>query len=82
MTRDVVTTTGDASVRDAARVMAQHSIRHLPVVDGDRVVGILSQRDIAGIFAALWNEPAGTGIDTDDLVRSRRLARIEQGDLD
>ncbi|MFZ5851945.1 MAG: CBS domain-containing protein [Actinomycetota bacterium] len=82
MTRDVVTTTGDASVRDAARVMAQHWIRHLPVVDGDRVVGILSQRDIAGIFAALWNEPAGSGIDTDDLVRSRRLARIEQGDLD
>src|ERR687898_821964 len=54
MTRDVVTTTPDTSVRDAARIMAQHWFRHLPVVDDSgRLVGIVSQRDVTGVFAAL-----------------------------
>lgn len=82
MTRDVVTTTKATPVRDAARTMAEHWIRHLPVVDEGQLVGILSQRDILGVFAALWRKPGEPEIDTDSLVRSRRLARIESGDLD
>ncbi len=83
MSKDVVTTTPDAPVRDAARVMAQHWIRHLPVVgEGDSLVGIISQRDVTGVFAALWREVGLPEIETDKLVRSQRLARIEQGDLD
>ena len=82
MTQDVVTTTADLSLHDAARVMAQHWIRHLPVVDGDVVVGMLSQRDIIGVFAALRREPGAVEIDADELVRARRLARIGPGDLD
>ena len=82
MTRDVVTTTADVSLHDAARVMAQHWIRHLPVVDGDRVVGMLSQRDIMGVFAALRRETGAVEIDSDELVRARRLVRIGPGDLD
>ncbi|HEY9409656.1 MAG TPA: CBS domain-containing protein [Jiangellaceae bacterium] len=82
MTRDVVSVSPDASVRDAARVMAQHWIRHLPVVQDDQLVGIVSQRDVTGIFAALWYETGLPEIDTDNLVRQRRLARIEAGDLD
>lgn len=82
MTRDVVSVSPDASVRDAARVMAQHWIRHLPVIQDDQLVGIVSQRDVTGIFAALWYETGLPEIDTDNLVRQRRLARIEAGDLD
>lgn len=29
----------------AERRMQEHGIRHLPVMDGDRVIGVLSQRD-------------------------------------
>lgn len=82
MTREVITTAPEDSVRDAARLMAQHWIRHLPVVQDDELVGILSQRDVTGIFAALWYESGVPKIDTDELVRERRLARIEAGDLD
>jgi len=82
MTAEVVTTTAEVSIHDAARVMAQHWIRHLPVVDGERVVGMLSQRDIMGVFAALRRETGAAEIDSDELVRSRRLARIGHGDLD
>jgi CBS domain-containing protein len=82
MTADVITTDPDVSLHDAARTMAQHWFRHLPVVDGERVVGILSQRDIMGVFASLRREPGDAEIDSDDLVRARRLARIGPGDLD
>jgi len=82
MTRRVVTTGPDTALRDAARTMARHWIRHLPVLEAEEVVGMLSQRDIMGVFAALSREPGDVEIATDKLVRARRLARIEAGDLD
>ena len=78
----VITVESDTSIRDAARTMAHHWIRHLPVVDEGVLVGIVSQRDVAGVFAALWRDAGVPEIDTDQLVRARRLARLEPGDLD
>ena len=82
MTKSVRTATPDEPLRDAAREMAAHWIRHLPVVVNDQVVGVLSMRDVTGVFAALSKDPAGTDLDVDQLVREQRLARIEAGDLD
>ena len=82
MTRDVLTVEPQTSPHEAARQMAARWIRHLPVVDGGLVVGVVSQRDLVGIFAALVQDPDGVALASDDLVRSRRLARIEHGDLD
>ncbi len=42
----VVTITEPTSLGDATRLMMTHQIRHLPVVRGNRLVGILSERDI------------------------------------
>ena len=44
---DIVTVTPDMSTADAAELMADHQIRRLPVVEGDKLVGILSLGDIA-----------------------------------
>lgn len=82
MTREVVTAEPDTHVREAARLMAQHWIRHLPIVDDGKLAGILSQRDVIGVFAALWYETGAPEIDVDNLVRQRRLTRVEAGDLD
>lgn len=43
----VVTTTPNTSVFDALASMAQHEIGALPVLDGARLVGLLSERDYA-----------------------------------
>ena len=82
MTAEVFTVGPDMPLRDAAREMAVRWIRHLPVEDGGRLVGMVSMRDITGIFAAL--APGGVSVEHefDQLVRERRLARIEHGDLD
>ena len=82
MTRDVLTITPDTSAHEAARHMAARWIRHLPVLDGGAVVGIVSQRDLVGVFAAFVQDPDGVQLASDQLVRELRLARIEHGDLD
>jgi CBS domain-containing protein len=37
----------EATVQDAARLMAQKNVRTLPVMDGDKLVGVVSFMDIA-----------------------------------
>lgn len=47
MTRDVITVTPDTSLFKAAKLMKEHDIRRLPVVDDHkRLVGIVSDRDV------------------------------------
>ena len=46
MTTDVVTVSGDQDVVFASAVMKLRRIRHLPVVDGERLIGMLSHRDL------------------------------------
>lgn len=47
MTEDVYTLAPDDSLQDARKLMADHKIRHIPIVDKDqRLKGLLSQRDV------------------------------------
>ena len=46
MTRDVVTACIDDSRNDCISKMREERFRHLPVLDGDRVIAMLSMRDL------------------------------------
>jgi acetoin utilization protein AcuB len=46
MTRDIVVVSPSARLSEARRVMERMHIRHLPVVAGGSLVGILSDRDL------------------------------------
>lgn len=46
MTADVITTTPDADIRSAMDTMAERRIRHLPVVSGREVSGMISIGDV------------------------------------
>lgn len=46
MVKPVVTAAPDTSVRDARQLMAEARIRHLPVLEGGLLVGIVSDRDL------------------------------------
>lgn len=46
---------------EAIDLMAEHQIRHLPVLREDKVVGIVSQRDILSIYAKDWSEQISIG---------------------
>ena len=81
MSKDLVTVGPGTSLREAAKIMADRWIRHLPVLDGGRLVGVLSQRDLAGVLAGALNEPEALQqlVEASELVRERRLKRIEHG---
>src|SRR5271165_3826894 len=82
MTTEVHTVTPDIPLQDAAREMATRWIRHLPVVQDGRLLGVVSMRDVTGVFAAMSTSNVRVEHEFDQLVRERRLARIEHGDLD
>jgi CBS domain-containing protein len=55
MTENVVTASAADDVLGAARLMGERHIRHLPVVEGDNLLGIVGIRDVVGALAeALW----------------------------
>lgn len=47
MTADPVTATAETSVEQASRIMLENGFRHLPVVEGERAIGVVSLRDLA-----------------------------------
>lgn len=49
MTRELVVANGADTHEDGLRKMKQAGCRHLPVVDGDRLVGMIAQRDLLQI---------------------------------
>lgn len=50
MTRRVFTISSDASIEEAAQIMREKKIGCLPVVDGGKLVGILTETDILDAF--------------------------------
>ena len=44
--RDPITMTGDATIREAAQLMSREQVSSLLVVEGDRLVGIVTDRDL------------------------------------
>ena len=66
MILDPVTLTNSKTIRDAKRLMKRYSIIGLPVVDGDQLVGILTNRDIR--FETDLNLPVTACMTSENLV--------------
>jgi CBS domain-containing protein len=59
MTSPVVTVTPRQTVEDGMRIMTENRIRHLPVVEQDRVVGIISIGDLVNWIITAHEETIG-----------------------
>jgi acetoin utilization protein AcuB len=46
----------DAELEHAVKLMQEHGIRHLPVMDGDDLTGVVTDRDLAMIESLLPDE--------------------------
>ena len=64
MSTDLVTVRPAESVRRAYEIMRDRRIRHLPVIENDRLVGILSDRDLRPILLS----PGLTGASVAELM--------------
>ena len=62
MTRNVVTVMPDATIREAARLMGDLDVGALPVCDGRRLLGIITDRDIVVRATADGMQPDRTSV--------------------
>jgi CBS domain-containing protein len=65
MTRSPVAAGADVSVVDAARLMGERRIRHLPVVEGEHLLGMVGIRDVLGsLVERVWQAHDADAHDT------------------
>lgn len=57
MTANPKTISGDAPISEAARLMASENVGSLPVVEGDELVGIVTDRDLVVQVVARGKDP-------------------------
>jgi CBS domain-containing protein len=56
MTKDPVTIDPNASIKKAAKLLLEHKIGSLPVMDGGMLVGIITESDIFRVLVRETNE--------------------------
>ena len=81
MTSNVVTVEPGTSVVDAARVMIQAEKGPLPVVEGERVVAIVTDRDLVARVLAAGRDPNSVTVDevaTKDLVTAEPNLEVDE----
>lgn len=77
MTTQLHTATPGMALADAVQMMEKHHIKRLPVIKGDRLVGIVSRADLMrGFLARARDTTTGTNSDTE--LRERIAAEIDR----
>ena len=72
MTRQLVTLAPDDDILDAARLMGERKIRHLPVLEGENLLGIVGIREVVrALVERLWRTQ-------DDDVRDRARELLDR----
>lgn len=77
MTPDVHTVTEDASLEQVVHLMERHRVKRIPVVRGDKLVGIVTRKNLMRALAsfALSAQPVAAG---DAGIRERLLAELRK----
>ncbi len=75
MTRDVITAKPDTPLREIADMLERHGIKRVPIVEGDRLVGLVSRANLLQALAARGQFAPGaeTG---DEALRQEIEARL------
>jgi CBS domain-containing protein len=73
MTRSPVTVDPDVHIVDAARLMGERGIRHLPVVEGENLHGVVGIRDVLrSLVERAWRDHDGDARETAQALLGRR----------
>lgn len=71
MTRDVVTIAPSARLVDAVSLMEKHHVKRLPVLEADRLVGLMTRSDLMRVIARTFaGKPAETAVDDESIRRA------------
>jgi predicted transcriptional regulator len=77
MTKDVITISPDASLKEAGQMLKTKRISGLPVVENGNIVGVITITDMMKIIEEIYRwheiEKTSTGLNLSDLVGKERL---------
>ncbi len=79
MTANPITASSTTSIREVIEILFEQDVRHLPIIDGDELVGIISDRDLRAFLV-----PAMTELDKPQAVAarlSRAISSVMSGDV-
>lgn len=83
MVRDVITTTEDTPIEDAAQVMAERKVSCLPVVREGKLVGIITETDLFHFFTEMFaTRQRGLRITMETRDKEGELAKVAQAVAD
>jgi CBS domain-containing protein len=77
MSKNVITASARTSMRELADLMERHAIKRLPVMEGHRLVGIVSRRDMLRALLAIDPSEQLIGDADDKEIRERLLAEFK-----
>ncbi len=78
MTRNVVTVREETSVGEIARLLEEHRVKRVPVVRGDKVVGIVSRANLLQVLAARPAPPPSERWIDDRAIRDEVLRSLDR----
>ncbi|MGM4902131.1 CBS domain-containing protein [Tardiphaga sp. 866_E4_N2_1] len=79
MTREVRTVTEETGLADIVDVMEKYHIKRVPVVQGDKLVGIVSRQNFVEAIADLMHDVSDVG-SSDALIRRRIVAVLRHNE--
>ena len=79
MTREPLTVTEDTALEDIVKTMESNNVKRLPVMRGEKLVGIVSRANLLQAVASLAREVPDPTAD-DDHIRNRVIETIEKND--
>jgi acetoin utilization protein AcuB len=83
MVRDVITTTEDVPIEEAAHLLLEHKIGCLPVMRDEKLVGIITESDLFRTFMELFSaRQKGLRITLEVPDREGELAKLAQAIAD
>ena len=79
MTKSPLTITEDTALEEIVELMEKNNVKRLPVIRGDKVVGIVSRANLLQAVASLAREVPDPTAD-DDHIRNRVIDAMEKND--
>jgi len=78
MSSDVVTVTTETPLKEVVKLMEEHAIKRVPVLDEGRVAGIVSRADLMSALGAHLIKPKKTPQVSDEGIRHAIVSRMKK----
>lgn len=78
MSRRVITAPPDMQLTEIARLLEKHKIKRIPIVEGEKVVGIVSRANLLQALAGSREKTKRKGKSRDSTIRGKIISRLSK----